>query len=104
MSKYVLTYHMPTGYVPNRDAQSIDAWQSFFRGIGDHLVELGQPVIDRRTLGEAGSAMQLQGYSIIDASDFESAIALANDCPTLSLGGGVQVGELGEVPAAARTA
>src|SRR5438309_5992887 len=90
MPKYVLTYHQPKGYVPRADADVIAAWQSFFEGLADHVVDPGQPVFERTSIGEVGADTQLGGYSIIEAADLEGAAALAKACPSVQSGGGVQ--------------
>jgi hypothetical protein len=96
--KYVLTYHQPAGYVPRANANVITAWQSFFEGIADHIVDPGQPVFERTSLGDIGATTQLGGYSIIEAGDLAEAAALAAACPSVDNGGGVQVGELADLP------
>ena len=98
MPKFIFTYHQPGGYVPGSDNNVLAAWQEFFEQIGDSVIDPGQPVFERSSVGEVGSATQLGGYSIVNAPDFEGAVALAKGCPTLSYGGGVQVGLLAELP------
>ena len=98
MPKYVLTYHQPKGYVPRADAAVIAAWQSFFEGLADHVVDPGQPVFERTAIGDVGADTQLGGYSVIEAADLEGAAALAKACPSVQSGGGVQVGELADLP------
>jgi hypothetical protein len=99
MGKYVLIYHQPDGYVPRADDGTVSAWLSFFEGIATHVVDMGQPVFERRSLGAVDAGTQLGGYSVVDADDLESAVRLAEGCPSLQYGGGVQVGELAEIPA-----
>jgi hypothetical protein len=96
--KFIFTYHQPAGYVPGSDSDAMAAWEGFFAEIADSVADPGQPVFARTALGEVGSSTQLGGYSVINAEDFEHAIALAKACPTLSYGGGVQVGLLAELP------
>jgi len=98
MPKYIFTYHQPQDYVPGTDSAALAAWQSFFEGIADHVVDPGQPVFDRRTMGETGAATQLGGYSVVEAADLDRAMTLASGCPSLQNGGGVQVGALAELP------
>ena len=98
MPQYVFTYHQPKGYVPGTDADAMAAWQSYFEDIADHIVDPGKPVFDRRAVGEIGDATQLGGYTVIDARDMDEAIALAQGCPSLQRAGGVQVGELADLP------
>jgi hypothetical protein len=42
---------------------------------------------------------ELGGYSIIETDDIEAAKAIAMGCPHLTRGGGVEIGQLAEVPA-----
>jgi hypothetical protein len=98
MPNYVLTYHQPLGYQPRSDADAMAAWQRFFEGVADRIIDPGQPVSDRRALGDTGAATQLGGYSVVEAADLDAAVALASGCPTLANGGGVQVGELATLP------
>ena len=98
MSKYIFVYHQPTGYIPGTDQQAMSAWESFFQRIADHVVDPGQPVFERTTLGEVASATQLGGYSIVNADSLDEAVSLARACPTLTYGGGVQVGMLAALP------
>jgi hypothetical protein len=98
MPKYVLTYHQPKGYVPRADADVMTAWQSYFEGLADHVIDPGQPVFERTSVGDVGAATQLGGYSIIEANHLEDAAALAKACPSVHYGGGVQVGELADLP------
>ena len=90
--------HQPKGYVPRADADVIAAWQSFFEGLADHVVDPGQPVFERTAIGDVGADTQLGGYSVIEAADLEGAAALAKACPSVQSGGGVQVGELADLP------
>jgi hypothetical protein len=102
MPKFVFTYHQPQGYVPAADVPS--AWMSFFGALADHVVDPGQPVLDRRAIGEVGPGTQLGGYTVIEATDLDTAVALAQGAPTLAHGGGVQVGALGDIPVEAMLA
>lgn len=98
MPKYVFTYHQPRGYTLGNNPELMAAWQTFFEGIAQNVIDSGQPVSDRRSIGEVGEATQLGGYTVISAADLDQAMALAKGCPSLGNGGGVQVGELAELP------
>ena len=96
MPEFVLAYRSQKGYAPTAD--TVAAWYAWFDGIGDRLVELGQPVIDRATIGESSpDRTELGGYSIVRADDLPAALAIAKGCPGLDFGGGVEVGLLGQV-------
>jgi hypothetical protein len=47
---------------------------------------------ETRTLGDCGPGTRLGGYSVITAGDLGQAVALAQDCPALALGAGLEVG------------
>jgi hypothetical protein len=51
-------------------------------------------VFVRKTLGNCDAETALGGYSLIKADDLQAAVALAEGCPVLNEGGGVEVGEL----------
>lgn len=93
MSTFVLVYRAPKDYTPG-DTNVAAAWQSFFDNLGSHLVDAGNPVFSRTTLGYPESDSDLGGYSIITAPDANRAAELAADCPMLQTGGGVEIGEL----------
>jgi hypothetical protein len=97
MPQFVFVYRHPTGYTPSSD--SAKAWMDWFEGMGDHLVDLGQPVIARTVLGNSNPGVtELGGYSVVQAEDLEEAASIAKGCPHLERGGGVEIGQLGEVP------
>jgi hypothetical protein len=97
MPTFVLTYRSPSGYSPS--PESTAAWQAWFAGMGDRLVELGKPVIAQASVGNCASdSTELGGYSLVDAADLDAAVEMAGGCPHLARNGGVEVGLLGEVP------
>jgi hypothetical protein len=97
MAQFVFTYRGPKGYRPTADSTPI--WVAWFDSIADRVVDLGQPVVDRASVGQCGSdSTELGGYSIISADDIDDALAIAKGCPHLDRGGGVEIGLLGEVP------
>jgi hypothetical protein len=55
-------------------------------------VDPGHAVLATRTLGNLGAGTRLGGYSLVTAEDMEGAAALAQGCPALELGGGVEIG------------
>jgi hypothetical protein len=97
MPKFVFAYRQPRGYQPS--AESAGTWRAWFDSMGGHLVQLGNPAIDRTTVGECRPEhTELGGFSVIEADDLESATVIAKGCPQLPRGGGVEIGLLGDVP------
>jgi hypothetical protein len=98
MPQFVLSYRSPKGQIPSPEIAG--AWMAWFDSMGDHVVDIGKPVFERTSLGDCDSnGTDLGGYSILVADDIEEALALAKGCPHLDRGGGVEIGQLGEVPA-----
>ena len=98
MSAFVFAYRQSNGYKPSNE--SYPAWKEWFDGMGDHLSDLGAPVVQRATIGNcAPEATEFGGYSVIEADDLDSALTIAKGCPTMNRNGGVEVGLLGPVPA-----
>ena len=95
MPKYVFTYRSPAETLEfNPDNAS--PWIAWFGEIKDSVVDLGQPVSASRRVGNA-AAETLTGYSVIGADDLDAALAIANTCPAIGRGFGVEVGELIEM-------
>jgi hypothetical protein len=91
MSTFVFIYRAPKNYTPSEDA--IAQWGAWFESMGDSVVDRGNRVVDRTTLGGAPDTV-LGGYSLVRADDLDAAVALAKGCPILEQSGGVEVGEL----------
>jgi hypothetical protein len=97
MPTFVFAYRSPTGYAPS--PESVADWMAWFDGMGDHLVDHGKPAVSRAAIGNCSpDKTELGGYSLIHADDLEKATVIAKGCPQLNRGGGVEIGELGEVP------
>jgi YCII-related domain-containing protein len=91
MSTFVFIYRAPKNYTPSEDA--IAQWGAWFESMGDSVVDRGNRVVDRATLGGALDTV-LGGYSLVRADDLDAAVGLAKGCPILEQSGGVEVGEL----------
>jgi len=97
MPTFVLSYRNPAGYTPSPETGA--EWRAWFDGMGDALVDLGKPVVERTSIGECSAeTTELGGFSLVRADDLEGAIAVAKGCPHLERNGGVEVGLLGDVP------
>ena len=98
MPTFVFTYRKGTGYT--RTAQTHAAWVNWFDGMSGQLADRGQPVVAHTVLGNCSpDSTEPGGYTLVRADDLVAATALARGCPHLEHGGGVEVGELSEVPA-----
>lgn len=95
MAKYVFSYRVPSGYAPH--AGTAAEWQAWLGGLGPALADAGHAVTDYAALGEVGgSDSRMVGYSVVSAEGMDAALALAQGCPALRAGGGVEVGPVME--------
>lgn len=100
MGKYLFVYH--GGGKPASEAEgkkAMEAWGQWFASMGSGCLDAGSPVgpsttvkSDGKVIGNGG-ANPATGYSVIEASDLDDAIAKARGCPILSDGGSVEVAE-----------
>jgi hypothetical protein len=93
MAEFVFAYRMPKNYQIG-DKATREAWQAWFAGMGDDLLDIGKPAKDAETVGRSGNATWLGGFSIIRANSAKEALEIAGRCPGLASGGGVEVGTL----------
>jgi hypothetical protein len=94
MATFLLSYRSANSYTPGQP-EGIAAWQAFFGGLGERVVDIGNPIFARTTLGNCDAdTTVLGGYSFIGADDLAAAVELAKGCPALANAGGVEVGEI----------
>jgi YCII-related domain len=93
MKSFLFVYRSPRDYTPGRP-ETFAAWEGWFKSMGASLADFGNPVFERHTLGRTADDTVLGGYSLINADDLDAAIAIAQGCPHIGEGGGVEVGEL----------
>lgn len=100
MAKYLFVYH--GGKNPETEAEVAavtDAWGQWFGSLGAAVIDGGNPVGDSSTVNSDGSlsnnggANPSTGYSLIEATDFDDAVAKARGCPILADNGSVELAE-----------
>lgn len=101
MSKYLFVYQ--GGSHPESDdeiAEVMDAWGNWFGSMGSAVVDGGNPVGKSSTVHSDGTVSNdggpnpAGGYSLIEASDLDDAIAKAKKCPILAAGGSIELAEV----------
>jgi hypothetical protein len=102
MAKYVLAY--TGGRVADTEEERQErmaAWQTFLGGLGDSLVDMGNPFGASATVtadgGNGSAPNHLSGYSIVTAASLEEATEKAKGAPVLDGGGTVEVYEALEI-------
>jgi len=61
MAEFVFAYRMPKNYQIG-DKATREAWQAWFAGMGDDLLDIGKPAKDAETVGRSGNATWLGGF------------------------------------------
>ena len=94
MGKFVFAY--TGGGMPETEEEGkrvMEAWTTWFGGLGDKVVDMGNPFGASTSVGNGGPS-GLTGYSIVSAASLDDAVSLAGGCPILDGGkGAVEVYE-----------
>jgi hypothetical protein len=110
MTRFLYLYHAPmspaeaTPPSPEQMQAVMAEWGAWAGRVGNGLVEFGTPLDGGTRVSGDGSVSpstrEVTGYSIIEAADMESALALAKGHPHLSMPGGcdIEVHEAQPVP------
>jgi hypothetical protein len=98
MAKYLFVYHGGSRASTEAEVKkTMDAWGAWFGTLGAAVIDGGNPVGASSTIHADGSvtagggANPASGYSLIEASSVDDAVAKAKGCPLLAAGGSVEV-------------
>ena len=101
MAKYLFVYH-GGGENPESEeevAKILDDWGNWFGSMGAAVIDGGNPVGQSSTVHPDGNvtadggANPATGYSLIEASSLDDALAKAKGCPILAANGSIEVAE-----------
>ncbi len=108
MSRYMLIYNGkatdPSQMRPEDATKVMDGWRTWMGAVGPALVDVGTPFGHGTSIVDDGSsadAIELSGYSVVEAGSLTEARTLAQSHPFLSEGKGnyaVEVYEMLPVP------
>ena len=100
MAKYVLAFHGGGMAETEEDqAKVMAAWGAWMEGLGDALVDPGNPAGASKTISNDGSvsdgggANPVTGYTLIQADSLDDAVTLAKGNPIFDSGGSIEVVE-----------
>ena len=100
MAKYLFVYHGGSHPETKEETKQVmDAWGAWFESMGSDVVDGGNPVGISTTVNSDGSVVNngganpASGYSLIEASDLDDAVAKAKHCPVLAAGGSVELAQ-----------
>jgi hypothetical protein len=109
MPNYIVLYNAPVSaseQMENNDpemaAAVMQAWNDWSARVGSGVVDLGTPLGNGRRVTEGGAGeanTEVAGYSILQADDIDSAVALLDGHPHLQMpGSSIEVHEALEIP------
>lgn len=99
MTQYLFTYRSVPGYDWFGDPDGLPHWTRFLEAVAPKVTDPGWPSFEpTKLVGETGPSTQVGGYSVVTAESFEEAVAMAETCPTVTRGGGVEVAVLSALP------
>ena len=92
MSNYIFAFHggkKPES--PEEGAKFMERWKAWVGGLGDAVVNPGNPVGMSKTVSSGGvtddgGSNPLMGYSIVKADSMDAALEIAKGCPFLEMG------------------
>lgn len=94
MPDFMLAYHGGKAPdTPEEGAKAMAAWESWYKDIGDAVVNPGNPVGLSKTVSASGvvdngGSNPLSGFTIIRAADIDAACKIAAACPMVADGSG----------------
>ena len=91
MSKFLLVYHGGGDGAPTDEEMAL--WGAWFEQLGAAVVDGGAPIAETKTLSsdgasDGGGVNPASGYSIIEASDMDDAVAKAGAAALVTGGAG----------------
>ena len=96
MTRFLVTYHGGGAPTPEQAQEAMAAFMAWASATGDALVDPGAPLGPAKTVSsgsvsDAPADGPANGYSIIEAEDLDSAIALVKGHPFVGRGGSLLV-------------
>lgn len=96
MSRFLITYHgmpYPQPDIISATRGALRKWAE--ESLGEALVDFGAPVLlgGQIASSQPVDAVEIDGYTIIEARSLAEARALLSDHPYVALGGTIQINE-----------
>ena len=98
MERFLFVYHGAPG-ADSDTRHDLARWSAWFDGLGSRVIDRGSLThsaveIPRSLLGPKESASSLCGYSVVEATDFNEAVEIAERCPIFDEEGSVELARL----------
>jgi len=97
MAKYLITYH--GSKLPNDPAvleRAKMAFGQWLQEAGDAVIDAGAPIhmVRQVSTGSPAAAVEIGGYSIVEAASLDAVVSLLNTHPFVERGGTLQINEI----------
>ncbi|GAA3863300.1 hypothetical protein [Celeribacter arenosi] len=89
MSKFVLIFRGGAPSSQEEGEKMMVDWTAWLGGMGDAVLDAGEAVGTSQFIGAKSDPVS--GYMKIDAADMDAAMAHAQKCPILTLGGSIEI-------------
>jgi hypothetical protein len=98
MADYIIGYFGGTKPASPEEGQvHRGKWMKWIEGLGDKVVNPGQPLMNTKLIGPAIDT-PMTGFAVVRAGTKEEALAIAKADPFLEMGGTIQVSEMVNMP------
>lgn len=103
MERFLIVYRGAADGAADAPERRQAPWRDWFASLGEALVDRGSAAqgavdIPNRLLGPKESTSSLSGYAVLQAADFNAAVALAKACPIFDEGGALEIAHLSAPP------
>lgn len=102
MAEFILMYQGGAdmeNMTPEEGRAHRENWMAWIKGLGEAVVNPGQPLKGNRVISGSGDraatqAVRTSGFAIVMAPDLDAAVKIAKTDPFLALGGHIEVAEM----------
>lgn len=103
MKKFMISYfggdHPST---PEEGKAHFQKYEEWLASINDYVITAMAPLKNSRTVTSnndiaEGSATKMSGYTVVQATTIDEAVALTKNCPFLAINGTLEVAEMVEM-------
>jgi hypothetical protein len=96
MPKFLITYHGAGAPSPEQAQEAMAAFMAWASSVGEALTDPGAPLgpaktVTAESVSDGPADGPPNGYSILQAADLDSAVALVKGHPFVGRGGSLQV-------------
>lgn len=96
MDRFLIIYHGAPGGTPEEAEQHLGRWGAWLDSLGTAVLDRGSlshaaVEIKSRLLGPKAATSTISGYSVLQAEDFNAAVAVAEGCPIFETNGWTEV-------------